>query len=323
MPSDKDTERRTFRAAAKHLIPRLRVLILCGVLAMAGFGFYYFWLCLPIGSGPAGPAVPHEWFQRPWTTNPVLLVGLGDSVTDGFGARKNYSYFARLADNPADEFSDMRGICLKAVLPGLQVTNLSVSGTTSFEHLVKQLPRLRPAGSNTTGIVVITSGGNDLIHNYGRTPPTEQAMYGATREQAGPWIDGFGRRLDAMLTNLEAAFPGGYQVFIADIFDPTDGKGDAERAHLPAWKDGAEILRAYNRVIYQFAEQHAQVHLVRIHDAFLGHGIHCTQFWSGHYHWDDPHYWYYDNLEDPNERGYDVIRRLFLIEIGKTMGGGK
>ena len=24
------------------------------------------------------------------------------------------------------------------------------------------------------------------------------------------------------------------------------------------------------------------------------------------------------NLEDPNERGYDVIRRLFLLEIAKT-----
>ncbi len=27
------------------------------------------------------------------------------------------------------------------------------------------------------------------------------------------------------------------------------------------------------------------------------------------------HYWYYTNLEDPNERGYDAIRRLFLLEM--------
>ena len=32
----------------------------------------------------------------------------------------------------------------------------------------------------------------------------------------------------------------------------------------------------------------------------------------------DPHYWFYVNLEDPNERGYDVIRRLFLNEIVET-----
>ena len=31
-----------------------------------------------------------------------------------------------------------------------------------------------------------------------------------------------------------------------------------------------------------------------------------------------PHYWYAENLEDPNVRGYDAIRRLFLIEIAKV-----
>ncbi len=30
------------------------------------------------------------------------------------------------------------------------------------------------------------------------------------------------------------------------------------------------------------------------------------------------HHWYYTNLEDPNERGYDAIRRLFLIEMAKV-----
>jgi len=59
------------------------------------------------------------------------------------------------------------------------------------------------------------------------------------------------------------------------------------------------------------------VHLVDLHTAFLGHGIHCTQFWAKHYNSRDPHYWYHVNLEDPNERGYDAIRRLFLIEMTK------
>jgi hypothetical protein len=57
---------------------------------------------------------------------------------------------------------------------------------------------------------------------------------------------------------------------------------------------------------------------VDIHGAFLGHGIHCIQFWRPHFDWHDPHYWFYVNLEDPNERGYDVIRRLFLIEMAKN-----
>ena len=79
-----------------------------------------------------------------------------------------------------------------------------------------------------------------------------------------------------------------------------------------------QILDAYNTVIRRAAESRANIHVVEIHDAFLGHGIHCPQFWRDHFDWHDPHYWYFVNLEDPNERGYDVIRRLFLIEIAKN-----
>ena len=43
-------------------------------------------------------------------------------------------------------------------------------------------------------------------------------------------------------------------------------------------------------------------------------------FWCKHYHSDDPHFWYFSNVEDPNERGYDALRRLFLIEIAKAFG---
>ena len=59
------------------------------------------------------------------------------------------------------------------------------------------------------------------------------------------------------------------------------------------------------------------VHLVPMHAEFLGHGIHCAQPWREHYDQTDPHYWYAFNLEDPNHRGYDALRRLFLIEIAR------
>ena len=131
-------------------------------------------------------------------------------------------------------------------------------------------------------------------------------------------MENFRHRLDATLEQINNRFPGGCEIFLADIFDPTDGLGDAERAGLPQWKDSMQILDAYNAVIRHAAESRPNVHLVEIHDAFLGHGIHCTQFWRSHFDRHDPHYWYYTNLEDPNERGYDVIRRLFLLEIAKN-----
>ncbi len=74
-------------------------------------------------------------------------------------------------------------------------------------------------------------------------------------------------------------------------------------------------MAAYNEVLAQFADRHPDVTLIDMRSEFLGHGIHCTQFWHAHYRADDPHYWYWDNLEDPNDRGYDAIRRLYLIAI--------
>jgi lysophospholipase L1-like esterase len=291
---------------------------------MCGVGFYlHFWLSRPIGNGPAGPAVPVEAFSKPSSTNEFLLVGLGDSVTAGFGARKGYSYFDRLAANPPDEFEDLHGICLKTVLPNLRYTNLAVSGSTSMEHAERQIPKLPVAGSNVVAIIVMTTGGNDLIHNYGHTPPRDQAMYGATFEQAQPWIAGFNQRMESMINQLEKHFPAGCEIFLADIFDPTDGQGDIQRTGLPEWKDAMKILAAYNDIIHKAAQKDPHVHVINMHEGFLGHGIHCTQFWSQHYDSKDPHYWYYSNLEDPNARGYDALRRMFLIEMQKTLDGRK
>jgi lysophospholipase L1-like esterase len=288
-----------------------------GVLAAVAWAYVSFWTLRPEGSGAAGPAVAREAFQGPWTGRPVMLVGLGDSVTAGFGARPGYSYFDRLVANPPDEFADLRGICLSAVFPRFQVTNLSLSGSTSSQHVEKQLPRLPVADTAMLGVVVITTGGNDIIHNYGKTPPREHAMYGATWEQAQPWIGSFERRLELMLDEIKKRFPGGCEIFLANIYDPTDGLGDAERAGLPAWPDAMRILAAYNDIIRRCAAKCEHVHLVNIHEAFLGHGIHCRQFWRKFYRAEDPYYWFHENLEDPNERGYDVLRRLFLTEMAK------
>jgi lysophospholipase L1-like esterase len=278
----------------------------------------YFHQGRPVGHGPAGPRVSAEAFSHSWTDRKAVLIGLGDSITAGFGAKKGYSYFDRLVANPADEFEEMRGKCLSQVLPGLQITNCAVSGSTSLELAERQLPHLATFDSNTVGIVVVTTGGNDLIHDRGQTPPRDQAMYGATLEQAKPWVTNFEGRLESMVRQIEERFPGGCHIFLATIYDPTDGKGDIEQAGLPVWRDGILLLDAYNRALRRCAEGHPQVHLVDLHSAFLGHGIHCTQFWSKHYDATDPRYWFHENLEDPNERGYDAIRRLFLIEIAKV-----
>jgi lysophospholipase L1-like esterase len=298
---------------------RLRwILAIGGIAVVAVLLFINYRFILPVGTGPAGPPVAAKPFEQPWSDRKVVLVGIGDSVTTGFGATKGKGHVERLVDNPPDEFADMQGRSLRRVLPNLQVKNIAVSGSNSLQHVGYVESNLEQQPEDVFGIVVMTCGGNDLIHSYGRHPPREGAMYGATLQQAQPWIANYKTRLDGMLTDIEAQFPGGCLIFLADIYDPSDGVGDPETTWaLPAWSDALAILAAYNQTIRDVAATHQSVCVVPMHDTFLGHGIHCRQWWRQDYCRADPTYWYGDILEDPNNRGYDALRRVFLNKIVK------
>ena len=276
----------------------------------------------PAGTGPAGPAVSAETFQRVWSREPVVLLGLGDSVTDGFGASPEHSYFDLLVKNDDAATPDMRGRDLSHVFPQLRAFNQAISGSVSAEHLQDQIPRIQTYPAPTRGVVVITSGGNDLIHDYGRSPARDGAMYGCTYAQALRWRENLRGRLSRIVEGAAGKFPAGCHVFLANIYDPTDGVGDIQRAHLmlPPWPDGLRVLDMANEVIADVCRAHPNTHLVDMHAGFLGHGIHCRDRRNPHYQANDPHYWYFQNLEDPNERGYDAIRRLFLLKMVEVLG---
>jgi lysophospholipase L1-like esterase len=297
---------------------RLLALLLIGAVLIAGAWVYRNKLApRPIGSGSAGPTVSRDDFSSAWTDRKVLLLGVGDSVTAGFGVPMDHTYFEMLLKNPTDDDPALQEINLPAVLPNLKTQNIAMSGSTSITHLDIVQERLESQPADVFGLVVMTSGGNDLIHNYGRSKPREGAMYGATLDQARPWIDNYENRLNQIIDIIEQRFPGGCMIFLADIYDPSDGVGDAQNAGLPRWPDGVAIQKAYNAAIYRTADKHKSVHIVPMYEMFLGHGIHCTESSFAHYRPEDPYYWYASNLEDPNARGYDAIRRLFLIEIAK------
>jgi lysophospholipase L1-like esterase len=299
---------------------RLIALLIVAVSLIGAAALYIeFHFHLPEGSGPAGPAVDLQPFENTWTDRKVLLLGVGDSMTAGFGATRGHSYFERLARNPEDEFKDMRGRSLSRVLPNLQMRNLAVSGSNSLQHLQSLDEKLERQPGDVFGLVVITSGGNDLIHWYGRSAPKEGAMYGATLIQARPWIENYETRLGQMFQLIKDRFPGGCLIFIGDIYDPSDGVGDPESVMMPAWPQVLDVHAAYNDALRQAAARCSWVRVVPICDEFLGHGIHCRQFWRKYYHSRDPHYWYSSNIEDPNDRGYDAIRRLFLNAMVKEI----
>ena len=265
-----------------------------------------------------------EWLRTRASPYRVLSLDVFDTALYRSGIFRPIDVFhlvgadaRRLTLLSPNEFADMQGICLSAVLPKLQHKNISVSGSTSIEHL-ETIRRLKTHPADTLGLIVMTTGGNDIIHNYGKTPPKEGAMYGATFEQTIPWVESFEKRLNTMIDLLEKSFPGGCRIFVADIYDFTDTVGDVQRVGLPAWHDAINIHAAYNAAIHRLAQKHKSVYLVPMYKEFLGHGFRCRQFWNKHYRKDDPYYWYGSNLEDPNDRGYDAIRRLFLIEMVKA-----
>ena len=145
---------------------RLGLLLAIGSMLIVGaLAYIALFMTRPIGSGPAGPAVDRARFDRVWSEKDVVLFGVGDSITAGLGADSiDRSYFNRLVANPDDEFPELRGVCLTAVLPNLRTENVAISGSTSLMHLEMLRERLPTYDLQTSGIVVMTTGGNDLIH---------------------------------------------------------------------------------------------------------------------------------------------------------------
>ncbi|MEI7728832.1 MAG: SGNH/GDSL hydrolase family protein [Verrucomicrobiota bacterium] len=284
------------------------------MILIIGAGTYYYSLFLthPPGTGPVQISMSEAKIST--DTNEIWIIGLGDSVTAGFGASAGKSYWDLLVNNAQEEDLSLGGKCLKRIYPNLISTNLSKSGSTSLQHERQQIPRL-PRDAQRKAIIVITTGGNDLIHSYGKEPPKEGAMYGATLDQAKPWIQNFGVRLDKMVREINTHFPKGAEIYMATIYDPSDGTGVMRHTGLPEWLDGVKILAEYNKLILNLNKNHPNVRVVEMHQAFLGHGLHARHWWEPYYDPADPFCWLASNIEDPNDRGYDAIQRLMWNAI--------
>ena len=298
---------------------RWRVVLLCLLIILTAIGYggwraYNALRTRPMGTGPAGPAVAVEPFEKAWKDGPVVFLGVGDSITRGYGAPGGLTYFDLLEQNHA-KYPDMVGRDLSSVFGNLTSRNIAVDYTISQEHIDFQLVKLPTYDKSIHGVIVLTSGGNDLIHDYGRSEPRHDAMYGCTYKQAQEWCEQLKGRLETLLIGLNEKFPGGCDIFFANVYDPTDGVGDPQTMMMHRWGACTKVLGLANQKIAELCEQYPNVHLVDIHGPFLGHGIHCDEPWRKHYDKDDPHFWYAPILEDPNLRGHDAIRRIFLLEM--------
>ena len=108
---------------------RLWMLIALAVLVTGGVCWYIeYYLSRSIGKGPAGPVVDRSAFGAVWSDRRVHVVGIGDSITAGLGAEStSHTFFNRILDNPPDEYSELHGVCLRAVLPNVSAGEISRS----------------------------------------------------------------------------------------------------------------------------------------------------------------------------------------------------
>lgn len=288
------------------------------------------------GDTDLGPADLTGWFRSP---APVLVLGMGDSVTWGYGA------------SDRTETAAFRVMLRKLRERGLRprYLNLAANGTTSFDHVENQIPALErhlngvraalgaPAFatflSRVQVEVMLTTGGNDLLHAHGRpeTSPHPDAMFGCTAAQARGWAPAFARRLRLLVQAVEAAFPGRCRIHLATIFDPTDGTGRLEELplggdptrdagwasgaqHLPAWpsgrQQGLEVLDVWNGVIRGIAAEASTVSLVDMRALFAGHGYRALTAGAT-----CPTYWYAPILEDPNDLGHAALGALLAEQV--------
>jgi lysophospholipase L1-like esterase len=301
------------------------VLVLVGTFLWFAYDLLLIATGLPIGSGPAGPEVPAVPFGQVWSHRQVVLLGVGDSITWGLGASGGGTYFNLLQANNDTLYPDMAGKDLSHVLPNLRTMNVAGNYTTTADHLARQLPSVPTFDPNVFGIVVVTSGGNDIIHDYGKTPPRDGAMYGCTLGQAQPWCVSLNGRLHELVRGLSTRFPGGCVILLANVYDPTDGRGLPEvfglegKLGFAPWPDAIAVLGLVNAGIEEMPRSFDNVYVVDIRGVMLGHGIYCKNRFASNYRGNDPTFWYYQNLEDPNPRGYDAIRRAFLLRIVETV----
>jgi lysophospholipase L1-like esterase len=257
----------------------------------------------------ATPAIPLDELH---------VIGFGDSVTTGYCSSPGKSYFELLLDNDDDAYPAFAGRDLRSRFAAVTDNNKALDGATSCDFSdggIRAVLQADPDTSKPT-VLLVTLGGNDLIHDYGCGNPHECAAYCADLEDATVWAQGFKERMLGFFRAADEEIDGELFVFIGTIYDPTDGIGDIENASipLPPWPDGLEVLELYNRTIADIASQVGAT-LVDVHAAMLGHGLHYNDESHPRYDATDPSYWYCANLEDPNDKGYAAIREAFWTSV--------
>jgi hypothetical protein len=239
------------------------------------------------------------------------LVVLGDSISAGQGASSHETtYSALLVENVDGEFPDEAETDLTSRFGAeVELVNVAAGGATTRD-LPRQLGDLEeelggpPAGHT---IVVVTIGGNDLVRALASLQPPDGTVLDRAIEEIGDvaaWFD-------------PERFPDGVSLYVADVYDPSDGVGSAPECFGGIQIPGlVEALETWRQRYVELATERGFA-VVDALGHFRGHGFHYSEPDNQYYDAEDPTPWFYDCVH-PNDRGHSELRRLFFEAIDRT-----
>lgn len=292
--------------------PALAALWLSGLVTALGMG------CAPAvdpgkDAADAGPEYPSV----------ARVLVLGDSISTGTGASEPdvLSYYALLYDDDGSGEHGEPDDDLKARFgEELLFRQLAQGGATSgdfaaslctgcddnaLQGLFESRETWPPEGHT---VVVMTIGGNDL----------------GGRLLAGDYT---GAILDDAIANLRsivgflqdpAHFPDGTSIFVASIYDPSDGEDHASGClfdvEFPGISEAIDVWHAR----YEALSAELGFTVVDATSHFRGHGWNYANPQNPFYDEDDPSLWFSDCIH-PNDRGHHELRRLFRAAIDEAL----
>lgn len=232
-------------------------------------------------------------------------VTFGDSITAGYGVQnQDNTYRELLLRNNDRSYPDDAGLDLATTYGALEDLDVSFNGATTDDVVQYQLPAIEDAwGPVVDGPVLVagTIGGNDLM---------------AVLFSLGDIDAGVATILDNLRTigaffGDEQRFPDGAYLAITNVYEPTDGEGQAAECFygldLSSFIEDFDGLNASSRAL---AEEQGWA-WVDLRGHFLGHGFNHDDAGADAYDADDPTLWFQDDCIHPNVRGHHELRRLF------------
>lgn len=257
---------------------------------------------------PVDPDVETYYPEDRLVSDPVRIVFFGDSITRGYGIeREDNKYTALLRQNNDGRWPSFAADDLRARFPALEeVVDASRDGSTTDTVLQLQLSQIADAlGPVVEGetIVAGTIGGNDLLDVLlsGDVPAGVDALMDNLKEIADFFTD-------------PVRFPDGVYLAIGNVYDPTDGTGQADECFFGF--DLSAVIPEFDRLAEEsraMAERDGWA-WVDMRGHFRGHGFRYDEEgdWADP---EDPTLWFQDDCIHPNTRGHHEIRRLFLAAI--------